>query len=77
MYAKQIGIDEAKDKTKDEEEKIAKDIASRKIEEEKERISEGKRVMIKDILKRSTSWTIEELRGFSTKRLERICDAIC
>lgn len=44
MYAKQIGIDEAKDKTKDEEEKIAKDIASRKIEEEKEENPEKKNI---------------------------------
>lgn len=36
MYAKQMGIDEGKDKTKDEEEKIAKDIANKKIEEEKQ-----------------------------------------
>ena len=50
---------------------------SLKVEEEKERISEDKRAMIADILRHSTSWTKEELRGFSTKRLERICDAIC
>ena len=50
---------------------------SLKVEEEKERISEGKQVMIEDILRHSTNWTKEELRGFSIKRLERICDAIC
>lgn len=50
---------------------------SLKVEEEKERISEYKQAMITDILKHSTNWTKEELRGFSTKRLERICDAIC
>ena len=50
---------------------------SLKVEEEKERILEGKQVMIEDILRHSTNFTKEELRGFSTKRLERICETIC